>query len=427
VKLNIDLEMYKWVKDLFPINRSLTGDGNRETLRYIQDHLPDLKVSEIPSGTKAFDWEIPKEWRIREGWIADLFGRRIVDFSKCNLHVVGYSVPIDKIMSRDELDKHLFSLPEQPNAIPYVTSYYTEDFGFCLSQIERDNLGAGPFHVYIDSEKFNGSLTYGELVIPGLSEKEVVFSTYVCHPSMASNELSGPVIAIALAQHIYGIEQRRYTYRFLFTAETIGTIFYISKHLDQLKKNTVSGWVLTCMGDNKTYSYVPTRDGMTLTDLISRQVLSDLHSDYREYSWLDRGSDERQFNSPGVDLPVGSLMRSKYGEYPEYHTSLDDLTFVSPEGLNGSLTMMKQVVKILETDGLFKINTLCEPQLGKRGLYPTISTKLSGAMVRDLMNVISYLDGNNSLLQISGLCKISYEETLEILKQLNDAGLIEKV
>lgn len=427
MKIPVDQEMYNWVRDLFPINRSLTGDGNRETLRFIQNHLPSLKIVEIPSGTKAYDWEIPKEWRIRQGWIADESGKRLVDFSHSNLHVMGYSVAIDKIMSKEDLDRHLYSLPEQPTAIPYVTSYYKEDFGFCLSHNQRKNLGDGPFHVYIDSEKFNGSLTYGELIIPGLTEKEVIFSTYVCHPSMANNELSGPVIATALAKHIYTIENRRYTYRFLFTSETIGTVYYISKHLDQLKKNIVSGWILTCMGDSNTYSYVPTRSGMTLTDLISRKVLRDLHSEYREYSWLDRGSDERQFNSPGVDLPVGSLMRSKYGEYPQYHTSLDDLSFVSPEGLDSSLKMMQQVVKILETDGFFKINTLCEPQLGKRGLYPNTSTKSSGALVRDLMNVISYLDGHTSLLKISELCDLSYEETLRILVQLSDAGLVEKM
>lgn len=427
MKVPINQEMYNWVRDLFPINRSLTGDGNRETLRFIQKHLPSLKIVEIPSGTKAFDWEIPKEWRIRQAWIADESGRKLVDFSHCNLHVMGYSVAVDKIMSKEDLNKHLYSLPEKPTAIPYVTSYYKEDFGFCLSHNQRTNLGDGPFHVYIDSEKFNGSLTYGELIIPGLTEKEVIFSTYVCHPSMANNELSGPVIATALAKHIYAIESRRYTYRFLFTSETIGTIYYISKHLNQLKKNTVSGWVLTCLGDNNTYSYVPTREGMTLTDSISRKVLRDLHAEYQEYSWLDRGSDERQFNSPGVDLPVGSLMRSKYGEYPAYHTNLDDLDFVSPEGLDSSLKMMQQVVKILETDGFFKINTLCEPQLGKRGLYPNTSTESSGALVRDLMNVISYLDGHTSLLKISEICDISYEKTLRILEVLTNAGLVEKI
>ena len=288
-------------------------------------------------------------------------------------------------------------------------------------------MGDGPFHIFIDSQLFDGSLTYAELLIPGDTKEEILFSTYVCHPSMANNELSGPVVSIALAKHIQSLESRRFSYRFLFTVETIGSILYISKHLKRMKENLVCGWVLTCMGDERTYSYVPTRNGETLTDFVSKRVLKDLGCDFLEYSWLDRGSDERQFNSPGVDLPFASLMRTRYGDYPEYHTSLDNLEVISPEGLSGGLEMLKSAVKILETNAYWKVNVLCEPQLGKRGLYPNVSTKTSGIEIRNQMNVISYFDGSTDLLQIADKCKISYNEVLEVLEKLTNSGLIDKV
>jgi aminopeptidase-like protein len=418
-------EMYNWASELFPLNRSLTGQGVRETLNFIIKHLPDLNVVEIPTGTVAFDWKVPKEWRISEGWIADLNGNKLIDFRNNNLHIMGYSVPVNKLVERDELESHLFSIPSQPDAIPYITSYYKEDFGFCLTQNQRDSLGKGPFHIYIDSKLFDGSMTYGELLIPGKSSETILFSTYICHPSLANNELSGPVVAIALAKYIQSLESRKYSYKFIFTVETIGSIYLISKYLEEFKKNLKAGWILTCIGDNRTYSYVPTRNGNTITDRISRLVLKDLEVNYTEYSWLQRGSDERQYNSPGVDLPVGSLMRSKYGEYPEYHTSLDNLEVISPEGLQGGFEMMKNVVNILEMNRVYKINTKCEPQLGRRDLYPNTSTKTSGAFVQDLMNVISYLDGEIDLIEISNNCKISFEKVLKIVDQLKSVGLVE--
>jgi aminopeptidase-like protein len=420
-------EMYQWASDLFPLNRSLTGEGVRETLNYIKNELPELEIFEVPSGTKVFDWTVPKEWKIREGWIADVNGNKLIDLATNNLHIMGYSISVDKIVSRSELEPYLYSLPEQPTAIPYITSYYKENFGFCLSQDQRDSLGDGPFHIFIDSQLFDGNLTYAELLIPGDTKEEILFSTYVCHPSMANNELSGPVVSMALAKHIQSLESRRFSYRFLFTVETIGSILYISKHLKRMKENLVCGWVLTCMGDERTYSYVPTRNGETLTDFVSKRVLKDLGCDFLEYSWLDRGSDERQFNSPGVDLPFASLMRTRYGDYPEYHTSLDNLEVISPEGLSGGLEMLKSAVKILETNAYWKVNVLCEPQLGKRGLYPNVSTKTSGLEIRNQMNVISYFDGSTDLLRIADKCKISYNEVLEVLEKLKNSGLIDKV
>ena len=423
----ISEQMYRWVSELFPYNRSLTGTGVRKTLEYIKDLLPKLEIFEVPSGTNAFDWTVPKEWTINDAWIADLSGNKLIDFKNNNLHVMGYATPIDRIVTRDELEVHLYSLADQPDAIPYITSYYKENYGFCLTQTQRDSLGDGPFHIFIDSRLFNGNMTYAELFIPGETQDEIFFSTYVCHPSMANNELSGPVVATALAKHIQSLEVRRYSYRFLFTVENIGATYYVSKNLTRMQSNIKAGWVLTCMGDNRTYSYVPSRVGNSLTDSISRRVLQDLGEEFKEYSWLDGGSDERRYNSPGVELPIGSLMRSMYGEYPEYHTSLDNLEVVSPAGLNGGLIMLQNAVRILETNFHLRINTLCEPQLGKRGLYPNTSTKSSGAEVRNLMNVISFLDGNLDLLEIAEKCQVSYGEVLSIVERLKFAGLLDRI
>lgn len=422
----ISEQMYRWVDELFPYNRSLTGNGVRKTLEYVKNHLPKLEIFEVPSGTDAFDWTVPKEWTINDAFIADLSGNKLIDFKNSNLHVMGYSIPVDRVVTRYELESHLYSLADQPDAIPYITSYYKENYGFCLTQTQRDSLGDGPFHIFIDSRLFNGNMTYAELFIPGETQDEILFSTYVCHPSMANNELSGPVVAIALAKHIQSLEVRRYSYRFIFTVENIGATYYISKNLARMQKYIKAGWVLTCMGDDRTYSYVPTRVGDSLTDSISRRVLQDLGEEFKEYLWLDGGSDERRYNSPGVGLPIGSLMRSKYGEYPEYHTSLDNLEVVSPAGLAGGLTMLQNAVRILETNFHWRINTLCEPQLGKRGLYPNTSTKSSGAVVRNLMNVISFLDGNLDLLEIAQKCQVSYDVVLSIVEKLNFAGLLDR-
>jgi len=417
-------QMYNWITELFPLNRSLTGNGVRTTLKYIKSKLPDLRIFEVPSGTKAFDWVIPKEWEIKDAWIKDLNGNKLIDFKENNLHVVGYSIPINKIVTRSELELHLHSIPGQPNAIPYITSYYEQNFGFCLSQNQRNALGDGPYHIYIDSKLFDGNMTYAELFLPGESDQEVLFTTYICHPSMANNELSGPAVAIALAQHIQSLKSRKYSYRFIFNIETIGSIYYISKHLQKLQEKTICGWVLTCLGDDRTYSYLPTKDGNTYTDKISRRVLQDLGEEYIEYSWLDRGSDERQYNAPGIDLPIGSLMRSKYKTYPEYHTSLDNLEFISPEGLQGGLNLLLNVFRILETNSFWKIKVLGEPHLSRRQLYPALSTKTSGQTVRDQMNVISYLDGTFDLLSIANKCNLSYNEVLKIIEVLDSRELV---
>ena len=418
--------MHQWATDLFPICRSLTGDGVRSTLNYLQQLLPALKIFEIPSGTRAFDWEVPREWVIRDAYIADADGNKLVDFKKNNLHVVGYSTSVDAVLNKEELEEHLYSLPELPHAIPYVTSYYSETWGFCLSHNQRAELGEGPFRVFIDSEHKVGSLTYGELVIPGTSSDEILLSTYVCHPSMANNELSGPVVTTALARWVLGLKDRHYTYRIVMVPETIGSIVYLSLHLPHMQKHLKAGWVLTCIGDDRAYSYLPSPSGATFADRVSKKVMSKSDQRFNEYSFLDRGSDERQYCSPGVDLPVVSLMRSKYGTYPEYHTSLDDLSLVTPSGLQGGLDMMKAVIDEIETNPRWKSTVLGEPQMGKRGLYPTISTSTSGREVYDMMNVLAFCDGTHDTEEIANICGISVSQAGEIVSKLLNAGVLSR-
>jgi aminopeptidase-like protein len=418
--------MHQWATDLFPICRSLTGDGVRSTLNYLQELLPALKIFEVPSGTRAFDWEVPREWVIHDAYIADVDGNRLVDFKTNNLHVVGYSTSVNAVLSRAELDEHLYSLPELPHAIPYVTSYYRETWGFCLTHDQRAKLGDGPFRVLIDSEHKVGSLTYGELIIPGNTADEILLSTYVCHPSMANNELSGPVVTTALARWILGLEDQHYTYRIVMVPETIGSVVYLSLHLRHLQEHLKAGWVLTCIGDDRAYSYLPSPSGATFADRVSKKVVSKLNHRFDEYSFLDRGSDERQYCSPGVDLPVVSLMRSKYGTYPEYHTSLDDLSLVTPSGLQGGLDMMKAVIDELESSPRWRSTVLGEPQMGKRGLYPTTSTSTSAHEVYDMMNVLAFCDGTHDTEELASICSITVSKAEEIVNKLFAAGVLSR-
>lgn len=382
-------------------------------------------MREVPSGTQVFDWSVPKEWNIRNAWIKDSKGNKILDFKDNNLHVVGYSLPVNKKVNLEELKTIIYTQPEQPDAIPYVTSYYKERYGFCMTQNQKNNLKEDNYHIFIDSELKDGSLTYGEIIIPGDSNKEVFLSTYVCHPSMANNELSGPAVAIYLAKWLKSLPIRRYTYRIIFIPETIGSITYLSQNLEHLKKRVIAGFNISCVGDNRTFSYVASRYGNTLADKVAKNVLRFYYPEYKEYSFLKRGSDERQYNAPGVDLPVCAICRSKYGEYPEYHTSKDNLDFISPEGLAGSFDVYKQCIIALENNYKYKVKVLCEPQLGKRGLYPTISQKGSSKVVKTMTDFIAYADGNNDLIDIGNIIGVPVEELVPIIKNLIDNDLIE--
>jgi len=422
---SLGLKMHQLMAKAFPICRSITGDGVRETLRIISDVIP-LTIHEVPTGTAAFDWSVPKEWNIRDAYVADKSGKKVVDFKQHNLHVIGYSVPVDKWITLSELQEHLHSLPEQPNAIPYVTSYYKERWGFCISHNERAKLIDGKYHVYIDSTLKEGSLTYGECLLKGETEQEVFLSTYVCHPSMANNELSGPVVTAFIVKWLAS-QPRKYTYRVIFIPETIGSITYLSRNLGIMKKNVKAGFNISCIGDNRAYSYVASRYENTLADKVVSNVLSFNHPDFIKYSFLDRGSDERQYCSPGVDLPLVTLSRSKYGTYPEYHTSLDNLDVVTEEGLLGGYELVKDCINVIENNRVFRVTCYGEPQLGKRGLYPNLSTKKSGASVETMMDFIAYADGNNDLLKISKIIHKPVWEIVPIAEKLLEAGLLEEI
>lgn len=419
--------MYAMAEELFPLCRSITGKGTRETLRRIQRELPGMTINEVPSGMKVFDWIIPKEWSIDEAYIEDPKGNIIVDFRKNNLHVVGYSVPVDAYLSLGELDKHLYSLPDHPDWIPYVTSYYKEQWGFCLTHNQRLSMEEGQYHVVIRSKLFQGSLSYGELIIPGKTEKEIFLSTYICHPSMANNELSGPMVQLELARWILKNKNRKYTYRLIWVPETIGAITYISINLPEMKKNIIAGYNLTCVGDERAISYVSSRYGNTLADTAALNVLQTMAQDYISYDYLQRGSDERQYNAPGVDLPVCSICCSKYHEYPEYHTSADDMNFITPKGLQKSFNIYQEIIKSLEYNTKYKVNCYCEPQLGPRGLYPTESFNRSSVTVKDMMDFIAYADGMQDLFQISNRIGVPVARLHEIAEKLLEADLLREV
>ncbi|WP_276675850.1 DUF4910 domain-containing protein [Selenomonas artemidis] len=424
--MGIGEEMYHLCEKLFPICRSITGNGVRETLGILQAYISEMTIHEVPSGTQVFDWTVPKEWNIRDAWIKNGKGEKILDFQKTNLHVMGYSLPVDKTVTLTELLSLIHTQPDQPDVIPYVTSYYKEQYGFCMTQYQKDALIEDTYHIYIDSELKDGSLTYGEILIPSTedSEDEIFLSTYICHPSMANNELSGPVVTIYLAKWILERKRRRYNYRIIFIPETIGSITYLSKHLPEMKRRVRAGFNISCVGDDRTYSYVASRYGNTLADKVAKNVLSFHYPEYKQYSFLQRGSDERQYNAPGIDLPVCAVCRSKYGEYSEYHTSKDDMGMVSPSGLQGAYEVYHDMIEVLEYNHKYKVNCLAEPQLGRRGLYPTVSRKGNYDAVKVMTNFIAYADGMNDLIDISNMIQTPLQELLPIINKLQEVRLI---
>lgn len=416
-------QMLALMRRLWPYCRSITGEGLRSTLAVLKELLPELTLHEVPTGTRCFDWTIPDEWNIRAASIVGPDGRVVVSFSDHNLHVVNYSEPVDREMELEELQEHLHSLPDQPDAIPYVTSYYRRTWGFCLTHRAREALQPGRYRVRIDSELRPGSLTYGELLLPGSSDREVFISTYVCHPSMANNELSGPCVTAALAAWLRA-RRNRYTYRVVFVPETIGAIYYVSRHLEQLRARVIAGFVLTCVGDERAWSFMPSRHGDTLSDQAARHVLKHAVVSYKEYSFLERGSDERQYCSPGVDLPVSSIMRSKYATYPEYHTSLDNLELVSARGLEQALRVHQRVLEVIEADCTPVARVLCEPKMSDRGLRPTLGKRGSADGGRAMMNLLAYADGERSLLDVANVIGEPAWELRQLVDMLEQLGLL---
>ena len=425
----IGKKIHDLCKILWPINRSITGNGVRKTLDILKKKCSEMKIYEVASGTKVFDWTIPNEWNVKEAKILGPGGKKILDFYDNNLHLVGYSTPINKKMSLKELNKHLFSLKEKPKAIPYVTSYYKKNWGFCLSHNNRKKLKSGKYKVLINSELKKGSLTYGEIFLPGKSKKEIFLSTYICHPSLANNELSGPTVSIFIANWIKSLKNRKFSYRIIFIPETIGSITYLSKNLKKMKRNMYAGFNITCVGDERMYSYLPSRNGDTIADHTAKHILKWTDKNYKKYTWLDRGSDERQYCSPGIDLPVATIMRSKGGEYPEYHTSLDNLkNVVTPKGLNGSFNLIKKIIESFEFNCYPKNLYLCEPQLSKRNLYPSTSnwSKKENYTyeLRLMKDLISFSDGKTSLLNIAENCKVPIWDFYSIIRKLEKNKII---
>ncbi len=418
-------DIHSFAKELWPLNRSLTGEGVRQTLANIKTHIPALTVHSVPSGTDVFDWRVPQEWHVNDAYIITPSGQKICDFKQNNLHLVGYSIPIRTKLSLADLQKNLYSLPEQPDAIPYITSYYQQRWGFCISHNDRQSLEDGIYEIVVDSKLSDGQLNYGEVILSGNSEKEVFLSTYICHPSMANNELSGVVVTTYLAKWLMQQKNRHYCYRIVFIPETIGSITYISRNLSQMKQNIIAGFNVTCVGDERNYSYLPSRAGNTISDAVAKHVLKWVCPQFVSYGWNDRGSDERQYCSAGVDLPIATIMRTKYGAYPEYHTSLDKLgDVVTPQGLAGGYEALRLALELLERNEYFKANILCEPNMGKRGLYPTLSTKESGKSVQLMMNFLTYCDGKHSLLEIADKNQVPAWELYDIVDRLKEHGLI---
>lgn len=417
--------MHALAADLYPVCRSITGEGVRATLRRLSEEIP-LEVREVPSGAAVFDWEVPEEWNIRAAWIKDPQEKVIVDFANHNLHVLGYSEPVHRKVSLAELKEHLFSLPDQPDLIPYRTSYYRKNWGFCVPHRLAVSLGEGEYEVFIDSSHTAGSVTYGELVLPGSSDEEVLISSHVCHPSLANDNLAGNAVAVAIARHLAGID-RRLTYRFLFIPGTIGSITWLA--LNEAKTaNIRHGLVITCAGDSGRVTYKETRDGSAPIDRAMRHVLKTSGDDHRIAPFHPYGYDERQFSSPGFNLAVGGLMRSQHGTFPEYHTSADNLEFIKPEKMADTLDKALQAIEVLEHNTrCLNLKPKCEPRLGKYGLYGGGGGQRTGDFDElALLWVLNQSDGTKDLLAIAEKADMPFRKILTAANALEAAGLLAK-
>ncbi len=415
-------EMHALVRELYPICRSITGDGVRDTLRRLRGHI-QLKVEEVPSGTEVYDWNVPKEWNIRDAYVKNGAGERVIDFRKLNLHVVNYSVPIQRTMSLDELRGHLHTLPEQQDWIPYRASHYSENWGFCLTHRKLKELPDGEYEVCIDSTLEDGHLTYGEYLLRGATEDEVLVSCHVCHPSLCNDNLSGIAVAVFLAKHLSSLSLRN-SYRFLFIPGTIGSITWLKRNEEHTAR-IHHGLVLTCVGDPGSITYKKSRAGDALVDRAFAHVLQQSGQPYEIRDFTPYGYDERQYCSPGFDLPVGCMMRTPFGEFPEYHSSADNADFVRPESLVDSLATCLKVFEILEHNRVCRnLKPKCEPRRGKRGL----DDLLGGRRVQDtqlaLLWVLNQSDGRHDLLDIAEKSGLGFPTILHAANALLDTDLL---
>ena len=419
--------MRAWMTEAYPICRSISGDGVRRTLDLITEALPegvDLRRTGVPSGTQVFDWTIGDEWNVGEAWVAAPDGRRVADVDAHTLHLVGYSAPVRTRLSLDELDQHLHSLPDRPDWIPYRTSYYHRDWGFCLSHRERVALEPGDYEVVVDTTLAPGELVYGEVEIPGDTPNEVIISSHVCHPSLVNDNLSGVAVALELIREIGRLERRHFTYRFLFAPGTIGSLTWLSRNRDSLDR-VRHGLVITGLGGGGPLVYKQTRHGDRLVDEATAHVVRARGGEVRGYS--PYGYDERQFNALGFDLPVGRLTRTPHGEYPEYHTSADDLDFVADAELADALDALMEILAVLEGERTYvNLSPHGEPQLGRRGLYPTTGGRAASDAVMAMLWTLALSDGETSLLQVAQKSGLRFADLRRAAISLEAAGLLEE-
>ncbi len=416
-------EMMGFIARAYPICRSITGDGVRRTLALMGEQLP-LAVHEVASGTPVLDWTVPKEWNVRGAWIKDPRGRKVVDFAEHNLHLLGYSVPVRRTLPLAELKEHLFSLPEQPDLIPYRTSYYRETWGFCLRHRQLEELAEGDYEVCIDTTLEDGALTYAEVVLPGATRREVLISCHLCHPSLANDNLSGLAVTLWLAKQLAGLALR-YTYRFVYVPGTIGAITWLARN-EATAQRVAHGLVAANLGDPGRFCYKKSRRGTAEIDRAALHVLGSSGAEHGVEEFVPFGYDERQYCSPGFNLPVGSLTRTPYGRYPEYHTSADNLDLIQPEALAGSLRTYLEVVRVLEGNRRYlNLRPMGEPQLGRRGLYSTIGGT-TGGREREMamLWVLNLADGEHSLLDIAERSGLPFSDLLAAGEALLAAELL---
>jgi aminopeptidase-like protein len=419
-------ELYEIVSALYPICRSITGDGVRKSLRLLQGTVP-LELHEVPSGNHVFDWIVPMEWNIRDAYIKNPTGQRVVDFRRSNLHVLNYSVPIQQTMSFAELRPHLFTLPETPDWIPYRTSYYRETWGFCLSHRQLEAMTDEEYEVCIDSTLESGHLTYGEYRIQGATDDEVLISCHSCHPSLCNDNLSGMATAAGLAR-LLSAASLHYSYRFLWVPGTIGSITWLARN-EAVLPRIKHGLVLSCLGDDGPFNYKRSRRGHADVDRAVEHVLRHSEHDFEVVDFTPYGYDERQYCSPGINLPVGCFMRTPNGRYPQYHTSADDLNLITPAALGESLQQLLRVIQIFEKNGYYmNLNPKCEPQLGRRGLYRQMGgVKDASAREMAMLWVLNLSDGRHDLLDIATRSGIPFEQISLAVDALDSCGLLESL
>lgn len=424
--MKIKNEIARYFDRLWPLHRSLTGDGVRQTHNILGELLP-LRSFEVPTGTEVFDWTVPKEWVVREAYIQDPQGERIVDVKDHTLHLVQYSEPFHGRMDLDELNKHLYSIPELPEAIPYVTSYWSPNWGFCLTESQRAALEPGEYTVVIDTDLKEGSMTYSEVILPGQSDETVLISVNTCHPSLANNELSGPLVAAFLYRRLAEVSGRRLTFHFVFLPESIGSLVFLSRNRDRLEQNLVAGFVLTCLGHENSFTYKRSRQGHTVADRAAEYVLGQIDTQVGIRDFWPLGGDERQYCSPGFDFPVGSIMRTVYGEYREYHTSLDNREFISFQAMEDSVEACFELCRLLDKNQTFKNRKpFGEPKLDRHNLFPSLRTEpLVDTHVQATLWLLNLCDGHTDLLSIAERSGLDFWLLEKMAGLLVEKGLLD--